>query len=344
MIDIRTSNTKLFTCISIETGAKCNRHCTFCPVSHEPRDDEWMSQEIFDKIIADLVALDYRQRVVLHSYNEPTRDVRLESFIKQIRMSLPRVCIQFNTNGDYIKSADDVKKYFVAGLNQMQINIYNAVDGCGDAEKIARGVIKCEERYAKFCEWVASVEWLTPGLSVYNHIGSHRHTCEVVPKWNFQPTTSHDNNMPSRKHDVSTRHHIANRAGNIPNFMPALSAPLGKMCVRPFREMVINWRGDAVLCCNDYGAEASSGNVTQRSVEELFNDARYHAYRVKLQAKNRDIHLCDKCDYNGGFYQHNVPSVTFGEDEDALLVLRDMRSREAAGFGTTELMQIGKKL
>jgi hypothetical protein len=338
--DVRSSNTTLFSCISIETGAKCNRSCAFCPVSHAPREDEWMPEETFQKILNDLVLLDYRQRVVLHSYNEPVRDERLERFVREIRTALPRVCIMFNTNGDYFKSADDISKYFLAGLNQMQINVYSSLDGCGDEEKIKHGAVKAQARYEKLCEWVASIGWLTPGLSIYQHIGASRSTCEVVPKWGFQPTVNHDNRMPQRIHKISTRHHIANRAGNIPDFLPALSSPLQKSCVRPFREMVINWRGDSILCCNAYsktgvqdGSDASSGNVMDRSLEELFNDERYHAYRVKLQAKDRNIYLCDGCDFGGGMYQHNIPRVTMGPERDEQIISADMRSMKAAGFG-----------
>jgi radical SAM protein with 4Fe4S-binding SPASM domain len=125
--------------------------------------------------------------------------------------------------------------------------------------------------------------------------------------------------------------------------MPALDEPMSKMCIRPFRAMTINWKGDVILCCNDYHASASTGNVMERSLLDLWNDPRYHAYRIKLQAKDRNIHLCDKCDYAGGFYQHNVPHVTLGAERDEQIIATNMRSREAAGFGAEKLVKLGAK-
>lgn len=333
-IDVRTQNTKLFSFFSLETGAKCNRHCAFCPVSHSPREDEWMSQELFEKIIQQLVDLWYTQRIALYSYNEPVRDARLPDMLTHIRTRLPRTCIMINTNGDYFKKPEDITRLYDAGLNQMQINIYSSADGTGNPDRIAKGIEKAKQRYTFLKGMVDSLSWLDQEASIYQHIGSSKKACQVVPKWDFQPEDAldHDTSLPVKKHGISIRHHIANRAGNIPNFMPALNEPLEKMCIRPFRALTINWRGDAILCCNDYHADASAGNVKNKTLEEIWNDVRYHAYRIKLQAKDRNIHLCNTCDYAGGFYQHNVPHVTLGKERDNEIILSDLSTKQAAGF------------
>ena len=298
-----------------------------------------MSIEMFTKILDELVLLRYSQRIALYSYNEPVRDPRLPDLIRLTRAKLPRVSIMINSNGDYFRGPEDIWRLYEAGLNQMQINVYNAPDGSGNAEAIARGIERCEKRYAKLKGWVDALP-LDQQTSIYQKCPADARLCQVVPKWNFQPTTEHHNDMPSQMHGISTRHHIANRAGAIPNFMPALVEPMAKMCIRPFRALTINWRGQAALCCNDYFAHASSGNVRGRTLVELWNDPRYHAYRVKLQSKDRNIHLCDVCDYAGGFYQHVIQKVTLGAEEDARIVAADMRSSESAGFGSEKLVQI----
>lgn len=333
---------RLFTCLSIETSSKCNRHCAFCPVSVAPREDELMPMEMIEKIVADLVRLEYKQRIVLHSYNEPTRDDRLCDILKMIRERLPQTSIMFNTNGDYFKTADDIIKYFVAGLNQMQINVYSASDGSGNPDRVASGIKNAERRYDALKAMVDSIHWLDQEGTIYQKVSPHAKNVSVEKKWGIQPTASHDNAVVSKKHKSSKRNHLSNRAGNIPDFVPAVEEPLGKMCVRPFREMIINWRGESILCCNDYHAQASSGNVMERPIEDLFFDERYETYRIKLLAKDRHIHLCDVCDYDGGFYQHNVKRVTRGPEEDLRVVNADMRLPEHAGFAP-KLVQIGRR-
>ena len=53
---------------------------------------------------------------------------------------------------------------------------------------------------------------------------------------------------------------LANRSGLIP-LLPKLNKPLKKMCVRPFRSMQINWKGQVVLCCNDNRADVVCGDI-----------------------------------------------------------------------------------
>ncbi len=345
-IDVRTSNTTFATFFSIETGSECNRSCSFCPVSHSPREhDEWMPQSMFDHILDQLAEMRYTQRIALYSYNEPVRDPRLPALIAQVRARLPRTCIMINTNGDFFKSAADIQRLYDAGLNQMQINIYSAADGSGNADRIAKGIEKARKRQEWMQGLVNELPHLDQEASLYQHIGASKQACQVVPKFDFQPegAAGHATNLPQQKHGISVRHHIANRAGNIPNFMPALDEPMSKMCIRPFRAMTVNWQGDVILCCQDYNCEASPGNVMSRSLVDLWNDPRFHAYRVKLKAKDRSIFLCDKCDYAGGFYTHMTTGVTFGDEEDARIVAADMRSSDAAGFGPKKLIQLKVK-
>jgi MoaA/NifB/PqqE/SkfB family radical SAM enzyme len=125
-IRVGTDTMNLFNTIAVETGAKCNRRCGFCPVSVEPRvEDTWMDLDVFSKIVLELEQLKYKGSFIFHLYNEPMRDARLPDLIAAARTHLPRAGLRFNTNGDYIKEPGDVAKYFEAGLNQMLVNVYS---------------------------------------------------------------------------------------------------------------------------------------------------------------------------------------------------------------------------
>src|SRR5436190_796764 len=113
---------KLFTTIAIEIASKCNRTCHFCPNAYFKREDVFMPMETLEKILNNLAALKYKGRVEFYIYNEPTRDKRLPEIIKMFRSKLSRSSFMVNTNGDYFKSANDIKLLFDCGLNQMQIN------------------------------------------------------------------------------------------------------------------------------------------------------------------------------------------------------------------------------
>ena len=59
-----------------------------------------MPRELFEKIIDDLVAIDYSRTVSFHFYNEPLMDERLPELIGHARKRLPRCVFDLSTNGD----------------------------------------------------------------------------------------------------------------------------------------------------------------------------------------------------------------------------------------------------
>ena len=312
---VLSEKTSLFSSIGIETGAVCNRRCYFCPNAEAEREDEWMSDELFQKIIGDLVKLRYTGRVELYIYNEPTRDPRLLELIAQVRGRLPKSCIMINTNGDYFKKRGDIVRLFEVGLNQLQINIYNASESANpDPERVARGAKAAKRRMAKIQGWLDEIPGVSQTASLYQKLPPSKRAAKVVQKFGGG----------EKKGGVN---HISNRSGNI-SLKPLLEEPLPRGCTKPFRFLNVNWLGQAILCCNDFHGETTVGNVKDRSLEDLWNDSVLHVYRLKLQNKDRDLFFCKGCDFDGGPYQHNIKSVTFGEQRDSALLEADLSTFE----------------
>ena len=91
-------------------------------------------------------------------------------------------------------------------------------------------------------------------------------------------------------------HHIYNRAGLVAT---KRQVPLQMQC-RRIRQMCVNYRGDVVLCCNDFLGQVSVGNVRDKGVVELFNDPVLKRYRELLQGgKRAGLKMCDRCDLFG---------------------------------------------
>lgn len=316
-VDVTSEDTALFSSIGIETASTCNRSCSFCPVSERKRDEDLMSEEMFEKIIDDLRELNYKKRVELYIYNEPTRDERLKDFIKWIRWSLPRACIMINTNGDYFKRPEDIWSYFEAGLTQMQINVYCQQDGRQeDPEKLAEAHKRAAYRQDRLQSWIDSLP-LDQSRSLYQYLPSTHRVAKIIRKWGDY---------------TAGIHHISNRSGNC-SYKPLLAEPMKSGCTKPFRFLNINWKGDAILCCNDFYGETVAGNVRDRTVKELWNSYVYNIYRLKLQNKDRRIFLCEGCDFDGGPYQHNIQRVTFGKETDGLHLATDLTERKSLFHG-----------
>lgn len=293
----------LFSSLAIEIASRCNRHCFFCPNAYFDRVDKFMDELMVRKMLLELQALNYKGRLEWYIYNEPTRDPRLLDYIQLARTLVPRCCQMVNTNGDFFHSASDVKKYFDAGLNQMQINVYSASDSHPDPKQFQRGIEVSQKREQLFGTWVKALE-LSTDVSLYQNIGPKARAVKVVKKYGISPNVSDG--------DVEGPNHFSNRSGSIPGFRSSLKEPIKKMCVRPFRFLNINFNGDGILCCNDYYGKKTFGNIADKTLIEIWNTEELHHYRLKLKNKDRNSFLCDVCDFNGGYYPHMIDTLTAG--------------------------------
>lgn len=68
-------------------------------------------------------------------------------------------------------------------------------------------------------------------------------------------------------------------------------------CLQPFTELVIDWKGNIVLCCNDYYEKHVLGNVKDESILEVWYSDKFNEYRRILKRGNRaKIDICKNCD------------------------------------------------
>jgi len=78
---------------------------------------------------------------------------------------------------------------------------------------------------------------------------------------------------------------------------------LTKPCLSLFGQLVINWKGEVVLCCMDYYAKYIFGNVQDSRIIDIWRNEKMSDYRKKLIKGIREsIEICKFCDYNG-----NIP-------------------------------------
>jgi MoaA/NifB/PqqE/SkfB family radical SAM enzyme len=268
---------RLFNTISVEISAACNRRCKFCPVSVYQRTEELMSEITFGAIIGELASLKYRGRFEFYIYNEPLKNKEhFERCARQARATL-KATLMVSTNGDYMRSVEDLEWLYGLGINQVVLNAYTA------------------KRYPVFLEWQAEYERRHGKLLdvVYSPIPQGSRALKVYDK-------SDGDNFGSGVFSLQ------NRAGSIPEFLPVPTEPLKRMCVKPFRLLNINWRGEAMICCNDYYADVPAGRVPEQSLSEIWNGPVFSAYRKNLLKEDRTLPLCRACDCHSGAYPANV--------------------------------------
>lgn len=273
---------RLFNTIALEIGARCNRRCAFCPVAYNKRPKEWMDTDAIAEAVSQLAALNYSGRIEWYIYNEPCMDMdRLATAAAIANAGAPRATQMVATNGDYFKNPDGLLAVYETGIQQVLVNCYT------------------EGLYEKRSHWLdaAAEAGINVGGPIYSPVPRNRRTLQMVDKSGPDPFGT----------GVFA---ITNRAGNIGQYLAATPEPIARMCVRPFRVLNINWRGEAMVCCNDYHADVEVGRFPETSLQDLWNSPVLNTYRQHLAAKDRSLPLCSTCDCHSGAYPSNVDVPT----------------------------------
>ena len=89
---------------------------------------------------------------------------------------------------------------------------------------------------------------------------------------------------------------IVNRAGKIFDQKITSSLP----CLRPASQLIINWKGEVLLCCNDFYARYVMGAIAEESIPEIWKNQKFGSYRNDLRLGHRSkIEICRFCDDPG---------------------------------------------
>jgi len=88
--------------IQFETQQGCNRGCWHCPNKGIPRTSEQMPMELIERIVGQLLDMDFIGSVRPYLMNEPFLDPRMPQIMAYIREKLPDAHCLVNTNGDLL--------------------------------------------------------------------------------------------------------------------------------------------------------------------------------------------------------------------------------------------------
>jgi radical SAM protein with 4Fe4S-binding SPASM domain len=116
---------QLLKTVHIETRTRCNSKCVFCAAnpSTDPRPDQYMPVNTYNKIIDGLAEFNFKNRVSPYCNNEPLMDDRIYDFIKYAKENLPQAKIELKTNG-ILLDIEKLDKLFDSGLDLLHISDY----------------------------------------------------------------------------------------------------------------------------------------------------------------------------------------------------------------------------
>lgn len=125
-------------------------------------------------------------------------------------------------------------------------------------------------------------------LNVIFNVTLHQIKTPISPKNIFDIIKS--------KRNVNIKKNIENDILSSRGGLVKVSNPEKKsFCIFPYTEMTINYKGDFLLCCDDYFGSIKFGNIKKDKLIDTWNKERYKKIRENLINGKVELSICKKC-------------------------------------------------
>lgn len=127
-------STDLFKIVEIEINSYCNLACSYCPNREfERKETGDMSLENYQKIINQLVDLNFKGRISHEFYGEPTLHPQYDEIIKITKECLPESKIELYSNATRL-TQERIEKLFQIGLDEIFVTIHEGQENLAVTE------------------------------------------------------------------------------------------------------------------------------------------------------------------------------------------------------------------
>ncbi len=274
--------------VQIQTHTGCNAACNFCPYpdSYPMVPKGKMSEELFQKIVAEIGKYGVTRRVSPYLMNEPFLHKGIVEMSRYIKKHVPSCRVVVTTNAGPLKKdlVDDLVRDCPFRA------IYVSFQGIDKEayEQTMGGNLVMEKTMENVHYLIEQRRKHAPELKiVVSMVQTNRIDADkAVAYWQSQGVES--------KYTA-----LENRGGNIEDFDDLRDGEkrIFKDCTRLFKQAYIMFNGDMVLCCTDYYKTMVLGNCGETSIFEVWNAPRAVGLRRGfINGDLADNPLCANCE------------------------------------------------
>jgi hypothetical protein len=257
--------------VSLETYAKCNAACTFCPYPTLERIGEKMSDALIDRLIDEMSGWEVPFYFSPFKVNEPLLDKRLFWVCRQVE-DKTKALLRIFTNG--------------SPLTQKRI------DEIADLERVAHLWISLNEHRPDEYEALMGIKFDVTAKRLDNlHEQDFPHPVVLstvgFPNEDFRRYCF--DRWPKFESTAIQRSEWLGYTDSQVDVVP--DTPCGR-----WFELSIMATGKVALCCMDGEGEFAIGDVNERTMLEVYNAPHWRERRENLLSRH-DIHPCNTCTY-----------------------------------------------
>lgn len=268
----------------IEPTNRCNLNCIMCPRGEMTRPQGFMDFELFKKIIDECEGK--VEFIYLHFFGEPLLHPRIIDFINYaagkgmtIALSTNATTLKANLAKDLLNSKLDL---LIISIDSTDPETYAKIRMGGDLENVLRNI----DTFLDMQEKLKST--LNVSLQMIEMTLNKNELKKGISRWQLREGF----NLT-----VKPLYNYANQVKNIQNLgnFPETD-PVKKVCMEPWRGLVIGWDGVVVPCCNDFNYKFPLGDVNVNTLNEIWNSEKMREMR-KCQngGSQKSNDLCKDC-------------------------------------------------
>jgi MoaA/NifB/PqqE/SkfB family radical SAM enzyme len=267
--------------VRIEPTNLCNLRCTSCPnIIKKPKELGFMEIEEFKRIVDQVAKFEYRARVTLYLGGEPLLHKKIIEMIGYAAQH--NISTDFNTNGALLTEelAENLLNSEIETISfsfdDMPPEQYEALRKNSIYEKTLQNICYFLKRKQEL--WKEYPFVYIESLAIYapsSDVGFDIHTPPIISQEfvNLFDGLRVDGFSKSYIHSWAGGYEIVNGEiscdGNKESDYVRHRQKKAPRCILPWKEMVINFKGDVVACCYDLGYECILGNVEKTPLLEI---------------------------------------------------------------------------
>lgn len=269
--------------VHLETLAKCNAACSFCPYPEISRQGTKMSDELIEKVISDLEDIPVSHTFQLSPFkvNEPFLDNRLFDIMEKFDRRLPNAQVTLTTNATPLTEQKLVKLSAFKRIGYLWISFNDHRPD--EYEKTMqlpyrRTIERLDMIHQK------KAEGLFDFRVVLSRVGDGSQVDTDFRSWVAA-------NYPLFEHSVFAKGQWLGQVESDADFNP----PPNVGCTRWF-DVSITSTGVVAHCCMDGNAEHPIGDVKKQHVLEIYNLAAYKSLRQSTISR-LEVSPCKSCSF-----------------------------------------------
>ena len=291
--------------ILIEPTNMCNLQCPLCVTGSgaSDRKKSFMSFKMFKKIVDEIKGK--TQMITISGYGEPFLNKDILKMISYAHKA--KIKIYMNTNAHFITSLEKAKKIVKSGIDNIKVSLdgvdqktYEKYRKNGKFEKVIQGI-----KYLVQAKKELEIE--TPKIVllylVMKHNESHRIKAKKLAK-KLQVDLFHE--KPICLSDYQEEEFLELAQKYLPKDKTMIrykdlkargnfGGEIANDCNRVYHTLIINAQGKVVPCVNDHHNKYILGDVSQKSIIEIWKGEKFNKFREHIKKDQKNIDICRNC-------------------------------------------------